>query len=67
MNERELKTAIAFAQLELLELEHGRRTLTQCPGVEKIAGAIAEAKAQAKTDAFNRTYDENARRRGQYD
>jgi hypothetical protein len=40
----ELKTAIAFARLELLELEHGRRTLAQCPGVENVARAIAAAK-----------------------
>lgn len=42
--DRELKVAIAFAQLELLELEHGRRPLTACPGVEQVAKAIAEAK-----------------------
>lgn len=44
----ELKIAIAFAQLELLELEHGRRSLTQCPGIEEVAKAIAEAKEKLK-------------------
>ncbi len=42
----ELKIAIAFAQLELMELERGRRTLTQCPGLEKIAEAIRNAKSR---------------------
>lgn len=41
---RELQLALAFARLELLELETGRRTLTQCPGLEQVAQAIAEAK-----------------------
>jgi hypothetical protein len=41
----ELDMAIAFARLELLELDAGKRTLTQCPGVENVAKAIAEAKA----------------------
>jgi len=44
VNNQELKIAIAFAQLELLELENGRRPLNACPGVENVARAIAEAK-----------------------
>lgn len=46
---KETLLAIAFARLELLELEAGRRTLTQCPGVENVAKAIAEAKEAAKS------------------
>lgn len=45
MSDAELKLAIAFAWLELLELEHGRRRLVDCPGIENVAKAIAEAKA----------------------
>jgi len=42
---------LAFAKLELLELQAGRRGLTQCPGIEAVAGAIAIAKRDAETDA----------------
>ena len=38
----ELKIAIAFARLELLEVEAGKRSLLHCPGVEEVAKAIAE-------------------------
>jgi hypothetical protein len=41
-----LRLAIAFARLELLELESGKRPLTACPGVENVALAIAAAKAK---------------------
>jgi hypothetical protein len=44
MSKEELDVHIAFAKLELLELSHGKRTLTQCPGVERVAAEIAKAK-----------------------
>jgi hypothetical protein len=45
-----LKTAIAFAQLELIELEAGKRELTQCPGIKNVALAIARAEGGATID-----------------
>jgi hypothetical protein len=49
MTREELEVAIAFARLELLELEHGRRAITDCPGVENIA---KEAQAERARQRF---------------
>ncbi len=43
MTKGELELAVAFARLELLELDHGKRALTECPGVLVVASAIREA------------------------
>jgi len=53
--DRELLLAVAFAKLELIELEAGRRSLLHCPGVKNVAKAITEAeeKAKAESDARN--------------
>lgn len=40
----DVKVAAAFASLELLELRNNRRELTQCPGIENLARACAEAR-----------------------
>lgn len=41
----ELKIAIGFARLELLEIEAGKRELTQCPGLKRVAAEIMEMEA----------------------
>lgn len=46
---------IAFARLELLELDHGRRTLTQCPGLKAMAAHIREAEIKGHTHVLGRT------------
>jgi hypothetical protein len=43
MTKGELEVAVAFARLELLELDHGRRALTACPGILNVAAAIRQA------------------------
>lgn len=48
MSPEELQVAIAFARLELLELEHGRRTVTQCAGIESIAKEAARVRAELR-------------------
>lgn len=40
----ELKMALAFAHLEVRELQVGRRTLAECPGIENVAKAIEARK-----------------------
>lgn len=51
MSDAELRLALAFAKLEIIEVQAGKRTLTQCPGVESVAKAIAEAKAELERGA----------------
>lgn len=40
---RELDLALAFANVEVLELQAGRRALTGCPGLKVLCKFIAEA------------------------
>ncbi len=42
----DLKTALVFAKLELLEVQAGIRGLTQCPGLDQLAKMIKEAKGE---------------------
>jgi hypothetical protein len=57
----ELKAAIAFAKLELLEIEAGKRELTRCPGVKNVADAIRKAE-RAKQKSPPPTSEELKRR-----
>lgn len=56
----EIRMAIAFARLELLELEHGRRGITQCPGIEQLAKE-AERTRKVWAEEGRRTNDERGR------
>lgn len=53
----QLDIAISFARLELLELDNGRRELTQCPGIEQVAAYIADAKKAGKVIPLRRSND----------
>lgn len=44
----EYRIALSFARLELIELEAGKRSLTECPGLENVAKYIAAAKEAKK-------------------
>jgi hypothetical protein len=57
LTSKELGIAIAFARLELLELENGRRGLTQCPGIENVAKAIAKARGAVPPNACPPTHE----------
>jgi len=51
MNDTELAIALSFAKLEIIELQAGTRSLTQCPGLKSLAEAIAKAEAVTKNSA----------------
>lgn len=51
------KVDLAFARLELLELEHGKRTLTQCPGLKAMAGHIRDAEREAYDESRIENYE----------
>jgi hypothetical protein len=51
VTEQELQVAIAFARLELLELEAHRRSLIHCPGLKLVGKAIAEAERESMRKA----------------
>lgn len=51
---QEFVIALSFARLELLEVESGKRRLTECPGVEKVAGFIRQAKLQQERERESR-------------
>ena len=48
MDSELLPIALAFAKLEIVELQAGKRTLTECPGLENIAKYIEEAKKRGE-------------------
>lgn len=43
--ERDLEIDLAFAQLEIIELQAGYRTLTDCPGLRALGQRVAAADA----------------------
>jgi hypothetical protein len=44
----DLDTALAFAKVEILELQAGKRFLHQCPGLEKVNKFIKQFKKSLK-------------------
>jgi hypothetical protein len=50
LSKSELSLAMAFAKLEILEVEAGRRDLLSCPGIENLAGHIKAVKDERQAD-----------------
>lgn len=46
-HERDVEIAVAFAKLELCEVEHGTRELHHCPGIKRLAELMPESERLA--------------------